>query len=317
VGFGLASDSIVFMAKPLDSLYGDYHIAAISSTSDGYSVSPISRLEVTLGLQKVGDFLVNARMSELRKNINGQWIINPDVLNIKDFDSPYMGLFVTLNKMYRSNPKALEMALKEIKGSDSTLNHFNDLNIVFQIVERVTGLSAMSQGVDVRSGERRSATESAGVQQGTLSRASRGMQIMAAMGFNPLAEMMAYQTQQYMSEDTYVRILGDNSADLEDLFGESNGKAMVSPIDIDVLFDIVAKDVTMPANNSVQAWTNITQQIIGNPQIAQAFGLDSRKIFKYWAKLTGAKNISNFEIKVVPDEVALDQESAGNIARVI
>ena len=71
-------------AKPLGLSHGMYPIACIAPDFDGYSVAPLSRLEMLQGLQTTVDWLFNSHIANVRKAINDMLIVDPYMLNMKD-----------------------------------------------------------------------------------------------------------------------------------------------------------------------------------------------------------------------------------------
>jgi hypothetical protein len=73
----------------------------------------------------------------------------------------------------------------------------------------------------------------------------------------------------------------------------------------------------LPTTGDAGQWAAMFQVISANPELAAQF--DTMKIFQYWARLTGAKNLEDFvkrtpmQAQVLPDEEVAAQAQAGNI----
>jgi len=61
--FELAGDDIIIACEKADHNHGQYPIAVASPEYDGYSITPIGRMEVLYGLQHTLDFLFNSHIS--------------------------------------------------------------------------------------------------------------------------------------------------------------------------------------------------------------------------------------------------------------
>lgn len=92
--FSVAADSVLLRAQPLGLSHGMYPIAAMAPDYDGYSVAPLSRLEMLQGLQTTVDWLFNSHIANVRKAINDMFIVDPYMLNMKDLQTPEPGKLI-------------------------------------------------------------------------------------------------------------------------------------------------------------------------------------------------------------------------------
>ena len=138
-----------------------------------------------------------------------------------------------------------------------------------------------------------------------------GMQFMQDIG-----TMFAAHTQQYMSQDTYVRIVGRHAEALQKNFGANSKK--VSIYDLAINYDLIVRDGSIPGGNFSEAWIDLFKTIGTSEEISQQF--DVTRIFMYIAGQLGAKNIEDFKRnvdrvqgQVMPDEQVAQQAQAGNL----
>jgi hypothetical protein len=129
---------------------------------------------------------------------------------------------------------------------------------------------------------------------------------MSAMGWQPLAQMMLQNTQQFYDVERQFRIAGD-------VMGPEGAFLDVSPESIHGFFDYVPVDGTLPVDRFAQAnlWREFLRDIGSAPELAQ--GYDVKKIIAHMMQLAGAKNIKQFEIQVTPDQQVAEQAQAGNL----
>uniref|UniRef100_A0A6M3K348 Putative ribonucleoside diphosphate reductase n=1 Tax=viral metagenome TaxID=1070528 RepID=A0A6M3K348_9ZZZZ len=78
--FQLAADEVIIKAKPLGLDHNMYPIAVAAPEFDGYSVTPISRLEVLGGLQKVLNWMFNCYDSETEVLTDRGWVPFPNTI---------------------------------------------------------------------------------------------------------------------------------------------------------------------------------------------------------------------------------------------
>jgi hypothetical protein len=96
--FKVAADDVIISCHRANHHHGLYPMAVASSEYDGYSMTPISRLEILKGLQGVLDWLFNSHVANVRKAINDVLIVDPYLVNINDLKDPEPGKLVRLRR---------------------------------------------------------------------------------------------------------------------------------------------------------------------------------------------------------------------------
>ena len=131
-----------------------------------------------------------------------------------------------------------------------------------------------------------------------------------------IGTMYAVHTQQYMTQETYVKIVGKNAENLYSIFGKD--RARVSPMDMAVNYDLIVRDGSIPGGNFSSSWIELFKTIGTTPELMQQF--DVTRIFMYIAQQLGAKNVEDFrrnlnqiQGQTMPDQQVLDQVKAGNM----
>jgi hypothetical protein len=140
-----------------------------------------------------------------------------------------------------------------------------------------------------------------------------GMQFMQDIG-----TMFAVHAQQYMSQDTYVRIVGRYADQLKSTFGPQTRTVRVTPYDLAIDYDLIVRDGSIPGGNFSESWIDLFKTIGSNPELMQQF--DVTRIFMYIAQQLGAKNVEDFRRNIsqvqgqtMPNEQVLQQAQAGNM----
>ena len=203
--------------------------------------------------------------------------------------------------------------MKQLNIQDVTRGHIPDAANLIGIVESTSGATDSLKGI-IQGGERRSATEFEGTRQGALSRLERAARLSSLQAMVDLAYMIASQTQQMMSKEEYVKIAGESEDELRAIFGDDE-RLLVGPEDIDIAYDVVIPDGTLPTAGNPAMWLQMIQIVGSNELLMQNF--DMVKMFQHWARMAGAKNVSSFvnraNVNVVPDEEVLRGAEAGNL----
>lgn len=124
--------------------------------------------------------------------------------------------------------------------------------------------------------------------------------------------MMAYHTQQFLSEKTYVSVVGSLEEQLRNEFGiaAKRGRVAISPEMLNIKFDVLPRDGTIPGGQNVESLLAAYQVIASQPQLAAHF--DMTRIFLHIMRESGVKNVEQFRVKTAPDETVRDQVQAGN-----
>ncbi len=289
--FTLADDEVIIESQPMDTLHGKFPYGILEYEMEGYSLQKRSMLEMLDPLQDTMTWLINTHFYNVRSVLNGQFIIDPSKLTVKDFKSDGGG------RMVRMKPQAygqdINTMFKQISVTDVTQNHLRDANIVGDLIQRVSGVTDNIMGM-VNAGGRKTATEVRSSNTFGANRLKTQAEYFSAMGFTPHASMLLQNTQQKYDAEKMFKLAGD-------MMEEGGGFANVTPDLIAGNFDFIPVDGAMPVDRFAQVtmWTQLLQQMRGMPEISQ--GYDMAGIFAWIAQLGGLKNIKQFRVKVVPD----------------
>ena len=308
--FGVAGDSVVIKAEPAGLDHGLYPVGACAPDSDGYSSSPISRMELINPMQKVVDFVINSHIANVRKAVNDMLIVDPMLVNVDDLNNPEPGKIIRLRK--RGWGRGVSDVVKQLNISDITKGNINDAAFLMNMIQETTGGADILKGV-IQGGERTSATEASTANKNALSRLEKTAQIISMQSMQQVGYIVAKQTQQLMTQDTFVRLAGRYRDDLAATYGAEEF-AQITPNDINIDLDVEVSDGSMPGGESPEAWVQLMQMVNQDPILKQ--GIDSVKVFKHIARNLGAKNVEQFTVKkaaVQSDEDVARQVELGNL----
>jgi len=318
--FAVGGDLIVQEARPMGLSHEKFPVTVAVPDSDGYSITPTSRLEVLYGLQDTVDWLFSSHIANVRKAINDMIIADPSRVNLNDLANPRAGKIVRTRRQYWG--RGVKDVAEQLKIMDVTQGHMKDSNIIFEIMGRISAASDMGQNTPMRAGERVSAEEVKGIKMGSMSRLGKSAMLVSLQSMLPTARMMAVHTQEYMEEEIWTGITGELEDRLAQEFGvDSFPKGMMFPVrpqDIIVPFDVVAHDGAMPGSQDTNAWVQLFQIFGNSPEIAQQF--DTVRIFKHIARQMGAKNVEDFirrgnntQPQLMADDKVESEVSKGNL----
>ncbi len=311
--FTLAGDQVILAAEKTDFDHGMIPIAVTAPDSDGHTTMPTSKLESVSGLQEFVDWLLKSFMHNNRKAMNDMFVVDPQLIYMKDMRDPKPG------KLIRLRPgawgKGVKDAVQQLGVVDVTSKHLGEITGIIDMARGMVGATDVMHGLRRKTSERVTATEHTDVKGGALSRLQRLAKLISLQAHEDIALMYAYNTRQYLTEETYVRAIGDWETRIMEEYGIDNkdGRYPIRPEDLDIMMDVIAHDGTIPGTGDAQSWLQLYQIMAGNPEIAAQH--DMGRVFKHIARIMGAKNLKEFEkkgggnrlqLQVQPDEQALN-----------
>lgn len=318
--FCVAADKVIISAKPLGLNHNMFPVATCSPDYDGYSVSPISRLELIGGLQTTLDWLVNSHIQNVRKSINDMLVVDPSLVNINDLLDPAPGKLIRMRRAAWG--RGVDNAVKQLQVTDITRSHIQDSAYITELIKTCSGSVDSVMGLARTGSERVSADESRGTRMAALSRLSKAAKIVSLQMMWDLGYMLASHTQQLMTKELYVDITGRWEEELRSQYVDQS-RIKVSPFDISIDYDIQEADGTLPTGENADVMTQLFQSIVSQPLLSTQF--DTVRIFQRICMMMGVKDVNEFKIRqqqgnlpnaaavTRPDQAVLDQAQKGNL----
>ena len=310
--FRLAADELIITAVPLPYKHGFWSVAATSPDFDGYSTTPTSKLEIIHGLQHVMNFYFNSHIQNIRKSLNDMFLIDTDIVDLDTVLDPSPGKIML--KKRSAWGRSIKDAVTQFPVVDVTSQNVGESQLLNQMMQQVSGASEQAQGGQQNRGERVSATESRNALQGSLSRIEKTALLSSIMGMQDLGYMMASNTQQYAEQDYYVKITGRYIEDLKKILGENGGRK--SAADLNIPYEVSAAESSIPGSGDPNVWLQAMQLRTQDPEVYHQ--TDGVRMYLHLARLSGAKNITDFLRRGVapqfagPEEIQ-NQVQAGNL----
>jgi hypothetical protein len=308
--FCVANDEVIISAGPMDNHHDMYPVSVCAPEAGGHELTPVSRVEIMHGLQGIANFQLNARVEEQMRFLKNHFVVDPLMVHMPDVKSN-QGIIRTRQPSWG---RGVDNGIMQLKMQDITSNHMGDLNQVLAISRSATAAVDSAQGIQRNRGERVTATEFDATRSSALSRIQRAAQTISLQSMGPLASMYAFHTQQYMTQETWVKMGGESEDVLRTEFGLGD-EVQVSPFDLDINFDVLAHDGSISGGESAQGWIDYLQVAAGIPGLLEQ--MDPRRVGTHIARLLGNKNPQDFLSKqpvaaqVVPDEAVQDPAASG------
>ncbi len=317
--FGVAADSVVIAAMPLGLDHDMYPVSVCVPDYDGYSVSPVSRMEIIHGLQGILDFLFSSHVTNVRKAINDMIIVDPFLVNMGDMKNPKPGKLIRTRRAAWG--RGVDKVAMQLQVNDITRNNMIDSNIVMDVMQRTSSATDIVQGIMRSGGERRSATEARDAKMGALSRIAKSTKIASLMTMYDLGYMFASQTQQLASKESYINLTKYQQELVEEYgidLSANKGGIKINPNDLLIKYNTIVHDGTTEFGEFAQEWVQLYQILATNPAVGAGF--DMVRIFKHLARLMGAKTINEFvqkggsvKIQTMQDDMVKAEVQKGNM----
>ena len=311
--FLIANDDILIDAQPMGLNHDMYPVAINAPDFDGYSISPISRLEMSYGLQEVLNWVFNSHIANVRKAINDMFLVDPSLINMEDLANPEAGKLIRLRRAAWG--RGVDGAVKQFPVNDITRNNIaTDAPFVMDLMQKVNASSDSSMGI-LTSGER-SASEFNGVMSGLVSRLEHISSITSMQYLQDIAYLCASHTQQLMDKEVFVRAVGSWPEELTKEYG-GEGEVKIDPYSIIADFDVIFKDGSFGDADSqtLSFWSQMFSYVASD----ESGTFDVGRIFQHIARLAGTKDVTSFmrqatpEAQLTEDEKVRQEIQAGNI----
>lgn len=317
--FEIGQDEVVLKAEPAGLDHGMYPVGVTAPDYDGYSLSPVSRIEMLNGMQGVLDFMFNSHITNVRKAIHDMIIYDPYLVNSNDLKNPSPGKLIRLRRPAWG--RGIKDVAQQLAVNDVTRQNMSDSNFLVSWMDRVAGTDSSMQGAMRKGGpDRLTGTEFEGTRAGGVNRLERIAKVVGMQSMQDVGMFFAAHNKQMMSEDTFVKLTGDWQDTLLKEFDKEvdRGRLRITPEQLDIYYNVIVRDGSVPGGNYAAVWKDLFQILGNSPELAQNF--DTVRIFKHIARNLGAKNVNDFvrrggniNTKTVSNEQAASDAKAGNI----
>lgn len=310
--FKLANDGVLIKAKPLDLDHNRIPISVTVPDPRGYTACPVSRLEMLYPIQWTMDWYNNTHMLALSKSVNNQMLVDPFWVNMPDV---YANSNVIRTRRATWG-RGVEGAMKQMQAYDYTKGYSSEAMMLADMMERTSGANTGLQGMlDSNAPERRTAREFDRTMNSAEAKAGKIAKMIHATGHRQLGYLLAHHTKQFMSKETWVKLVGNWESQLMAEYGVEidpirGDRAKVSKDMIDVDFDLLPVEGRLPGSMDAQLAVNLLQLASSNPILAQH--VDVVRYYASVARRAGEKNMAQF-IRVAPTEDVVNEQQAGNL----
>lgn len=242
-------------------------------------------------MQDVVDWLINSRITNVRKVISNQLIVDPSGIEIQDLRDR--------KPVIRLKPKVqgtgtLDRWVKQLPITDVTTGHLQDINFIKDYSQQTTGITDNLLG-QFASG-RRSAQEARSVNNNAATRVLATVNAIWNSALLPLGKKMLANIRAGVDEPTVIRVHGEINSLMDQ---DAIQKFMrVSPEDLIGDYDFLIFDGTLPSQREAQAGVlqQLLEVIMSNPEAAFIFGYDPQLLMSQILELRGIRNSEQYKL---------------------
>ncbi len=266
--FEIVGCKVIVSAYSLENSHGMFPFAMIAPNTCGHDVLPTSHLQSIYGIQQALDWLIRSRIQNAMTAMHSMFLVNPAAIEWSDLERPGPMKFIRLKRGFYSNSTDMSAYLKQLQTQDVTQGHYGDLQALMSIAKEANGT------VDVLRGDMSSMPERPGqagitaAVRGAASRMHKNVETMASQGMYDLAYMHGKNLDQYMSEDVWIDILGDEEDILAEEYGADTQRLSVSPWDLDGSWEVVPHEDQTEHSENFNVVTQVVQSMMQIPEIA-------------------------------------------------
>lgn len=295
---------VILGAKPLGAYHNKFPFAIIQMEPDAYALTTRGVPEISKAIQQAMDWLLNSHMYNVRNALNNQFLLDPGRVVMSDFRNPLPGGGIRLKQAaWGTDPRTV---MAQLPVQDVTRQHLMDMQYLDQFAQKALGINEQIMG-QINTGGRKTAAEIRTSSTFGVNRQKTISEFYSAAGFDPLAELLVQDSQQWYDAGMKLRAVGDLAQLAGPKFLEVNPEA------IQGFFDFIPVDGTLPVDRFAQAnlWKEILVGMKQMPEIAMQY--DLARIFAWTAQLAGLKNINQMRVQSAPPGAVQQQAQAGNL----
>lgn len=279
----VANDQRVVRCEPVNACHSDWPISVGFFSPDEHDQEVSSMATIGEDLQKVHSWLINSRIGAVTRTMDGQVIASPLMVNMASIEQRQRIIQITKSGAQRK----IDDFFKTLPFEDTTQGHFQDMAIMKEAIQGVTGVNDNMMGIT--SPGRRAATEMRNVMGGASSRMKLVVQVIWTGAFVPLANRMRTNHRQAISPEQFIAVCGQAKHDQYFEIFRANPVALASE------YDFMTMDGTLPSEKalSAQSLQEILVMLMTNPSAPLQFGLSPRRLFYKICQLRGLGDMAD------------------------
>lgn len=284
----IGNDQRVLSARKMEDANMGFTYKVAQMAPDQHSKLSDSLSSLIDRLQETVTWLMNTRVEAVKNNIEKQLVVHSQYVELEDLQtrSPFI-------RMKKNTPimGGLDNFIQQLKTNDPTVTHIQDADTLMKMMYQVSGVNENAMGSFT--GGRRSATEARNVQAGSASRMKLIGSTVYQMALSPLGKQLLVNARQWMSEETFFKILGEDEDTYAawQVFHKDAWWELIGSEDFFVFDSTSASEKTFVA----QSLQELAIALMGNPEVLAAIDIDLVKVIERIQELRGVTNLKQFK----------------------
>ncbi len=202
----IANDDRIIKCEPMGYLHDSFTYDVAQFDEDEEELISKSLSELVSPLQDLSDWFFNTRVESVSKNLEDKLVVDPIGIDIESIKN--RGRLILTKK--GASRQGVDSFIKQLDVRDVTANHPQDIALVGQMVNSVTGVNENAGG-NYHTG-RRSATEARVVTQGAASRQKLIASCIWGACLAPLGSKLLTNLRQGLTPELILRYAGNEWA---------------------------------------------------------------------------------------------------------
>jgi hypothetical protein len=304
-----ANDNRLLKVEPAFFWHDRFSWSMSHFTPDMHRTVNLGLADLIYRLQDVITWHINARITDVRRNMRGRNIVDPAGVETSTLDGD--GDIFLRKSVSKSG---VDRWIKQLPVTDVTQGHMADADTLSKIMEVVTGVNGNAMG-QYNSG-RRSAQEARVVTAGAAGRMKMHGHLIWEAGLGPLGQMMLSNERQSLSFESFARMVGkqqDDPPEVDPMTGQplgpgKSGEAKVqerydafkgTPEEVICGDDYMVFDSTLASEKGfmAQSLNDLLSVLLSNPAAAQQFDIDPKAVLDEMQELRNGSNTSRFSFQ--------------------
>jgi hypothetical protein len=273
----------IVKAKKANLPVGKYPYFGTVPTGDGYDLWPVAIMDLVTDMQALYNWLFNSRMTAVRSDLSGNYVVDPSMVNMEDVDNRDKNRSGNVFRIAQSAwglPNATKDGMHRLDFSNNTQNYMQDANMVVEMAKQVVGTTDPIMGVDSPQ-SRRTAEEISSVRSAASSRIQNIAGIFHDCLFRPVGYAVGKYTQALLDHSIYTEV------------SDPDVSSEIAPEDLLIDFKTIVGDnylTTDPAAR-LNSWNQMFNTVFQNPTLTASVNLV--EMWKRWGKEMGIKDIGS------------------------
>jgi len=314
--FAIANKGQIIQAEPFTADHGMHPVSVAEPHVMGYGLGNYGMTDYLSPMQDTLSWLINSHMDNVKSAMNNLLVVDPSMVEMQDLKNPGPGGLIRLKKAMMG--RDVRSAINQLQVHDVTTNHVKDFEVFMRMGDTLSAISDNLRGVQAAGG-RKTATEVRQSGEAAASRLAKQAKVISSHAIVDLAEQMSINIQQYLEDEFYISIVGEQgmeqSIHSKDIPIDAQGGVNIAPEMLAGDFYYPVHDGTLPIDKvaMLDVWKEVFMMIASDPELRSQFSVP--KIFEHLAELGGAKNIEQFKLDLNVAQPGTDlqgQAQAGN-----